>query len=217
MTISCTGQCACVLCVYKPSMKPTCVEAKWLGDSAIHPRQPSAKVKSKDGPESTCLSVDPGPGPSFGSEHIGRLRGVGALWDCVPRVCGAGGGGCAGGGVPLGAVPALSWCGEVSPGGLGLHSILGSPDVCVYVRKDAAAAPAPINQKSSQSHTRARRRRSQHCHRTVGSRHARTQVRGATPEELSGSGVSQTTVQTTPHPTALVRVRRQAFHTHRPP
>ena len=42
--------------------------------------------------------------------------GVGALWDCVPRVCG-GGGGCAGGGVPLGAVLALSWCGEVSLGG----------------------------------------------------------------------------------------------------
>jgi len=48
---------------------------------------------------------------------IGRLSGVGALWDCVPRVCG-GGGGCAGGGVPLGAVPVLSWCGEVSLGGI---------------------------------------------------------------------------------------------------
>jgi len=45
------------------------------------------------------------------------LRGVGALWDSVPRV-GGGGGGCAGGGVPLVAVPALSWCrGEVSLGG----------------------------------------------------------------------------------------------------
>jgi len=32
------------------------------------------------------------------------LSGVGALWDCVSRVCG-GGGGCAGGGVPLGAGP----------------------------------------------------------------------------------------------------------------
>jgi len=41
---------------------------------------------------------------------------VGALWDCVPRVCG-GGVGCASGGVPLGAVPAaLSWSGEVSLG-----------------------------------------------------------------------------------------------------
>jgi len=48
---------------------------------------------------------------------IGRLTGVGTLWDCVPRVCG-GGGGCAGGGVPLGAVPVLSWCGEVSLGGI---------------------------------------------------------------------------------------------------
>jgi len=46
----------------------------------------------------------------------GRLSGVGALWDCVPHVCG-GGCGCAGGGVPLGAVAVLSWCGEVSLGG----------------------------------------------------------------------------------------------------
>ena len=37
-----------------------------------------------------------------------RLSGVGALWDCAPRVCG-GGGGSAGGGVPLGAAPVLSW------------------------------------------------------------------------------------------------------------
>jgi len=35
-------------------------------------------------------------------------RRSGGEGDCVPRVCG-GGGGCAGGGVPLGAVPALSW------------------------------------------------------------------------------------------------------------
>ena len=48
---------------------------------------------------------------------IGLLSGVGTLRDCVPRVCG-GGGGCAGGGVPLGAVPVLSWCGEVSLGGI---------------------------------------------------------------------------------------------------
>jgi len=38
------------------------------------------------------------------------------LWDCVPRVCG-GGGGCTGGGVPLGAVLVLSWYREVSLGG----------------------------------------------------------------------------------------------------
>jgi len=36
--------------------------------------------------------------------------------DCVPRVCGSGGG-CAGGGAPLEAVPALSCCEEVSLGG----------------------------------------------------------------------------------------------------
>jgi len=46
---------------------------------------------------------------------IGRLSGVGALWDCVPHVYG-GGGGCACSGVPLGVVPVLSWCGEVSQG-----------------------------------------------------------------------------------------------------
>jgi len=49
--------------------------------------------------------------PLLGSS-IGRLSGVGALWDCVPRVCG-GGGGCAGGGVPLGgsARAVLVWRG----------------------------------------------------------------------------------------------------------
>jgi len=47
---------------------------------------------------------------------IGRLSGIGAGWDCTPLVSG-GGGICAGGGVPLGAVPALSWRGEVSLGG----------------------------------------------------------------------------------------------------
>jgi len=47
---------------------------------------------------------------------IGRLSGVGALWDCVPHVCG-GDGGCTGGGVPRGAVPVLFWCEEVSLGG----------------------------------------------------------------------------------------------------
>jgi len=57
--------------------------------------------------------VNPSP-PS--RVRIGRLSGVGALWDCVHRVCG-GGGGCVGGGVTLGAVLALSWCGEVSLGG----------------------------------------------------------------------------------------------------
>jgi len=59
-------------------------------------------------------SLTLGLGPLFGAS-IGRLSGLGALWDYVPRVC-SGGGGCAGGGVPLGAVPALSWCGEVSLG-----------------------------------------------------------------------------------------------------
>jgi len=59
------------------------------------------------------------------------MSGVGALWDCVPRVCG-GGGGCAGGGVPLGPGPMLSWCGEVSLGG-GLSS--SSNNVRRYKRK----------------------------------------------------------------------------------
>jgi len=38
------------------------------------------------------------------TEEVVRLRG---LWNCVSRVC-SGGGGCASGGVPLGAVPALA-------------------------------------------------------------------------------------------------------------
>jgi len=60
---------------------------------------------------------------------IGRLSEVGALWDCVPRVCG-GGGGCAGGDVPLGAVLALYWCGEVSLGGTH-RAKLGLKVLCV--------------------------------------------------------------------------------------
>jgi len=40
-------------------------------------------------------------------EKTRGFSGVGALWDCALRVCG-GGGGCAGGAVPLGAVPVLS-------------------------------------------------------------------------------------------------------------
>jgi len=56
-----------------------------------------------------------------------RPSGVCALWDCVPRVCG-GGGSCAGGGVPLGAVPVLSWCGEMSRlSGVNDHHHLARP------------------------------------------------------------------------------------------
>jgi len=55
------------------------------------------------------------------------FSGVGALWDCVPRVFG-GGGGCAGGGVPLEAVLTLSWCGEVSLGGILIISSGGCGD-----------------------------------------------------------------------------------------
>jgi len=59
------------------------------------------------------------------------LSGVDALWDCVPRACG-GGVGCAGGGVLLGAVPALSWCGEVCLGGEHVIIITGVLD-CLSV------------------------------------------------------------------------------------
>ena len=52
--------------------------------------------------------------------HI-YIYGVGALWDCVPLVDG-GGGGCAGGDVPVGVVPALSWCGKVSLGSKTYHN-----------------------------------------------------------------------------------------------
>jgi len=61
-----------------------------------------------------------------------RLSGVGALWDCISRVYG-GVGGCAGGGVPLGAVPVLSWCGEMSLGGIQSSHLL---------HRDGGAAPA---------------------------------------------------------------------------
>jgi len=54
----------------------------------------------------SCKGQDTG-----GDTQEGYRRGYRRL------LCG-GEGGCAGGGVPLGAVPALSWCGEVSLGGL---------------------------------------------------------------------------------------------------
>jgi len=44
-----------------------------------------------------------------------NMWGWRAVGLCVPRVY-SGRAGYAGGGVPLGAVPALSWCGEVSLG-----------------------------------------------------------------------------------------------------
>jgi len=59
----------------------------------------------------------PPPPPAQGGGGGGGVNTHTALWDCVPRVCG-GGSGCAGGGVPLGAVLVLSWCGEVSLGGI---------------------------------------------------------------------------------------------------
>jgi len=58
-----------------------------------------------------------GPGPSFGGEHRPFEWGwcaVGLCFSCLRYS----GGGCAGGGVPLGAVPVLSWCGEVSLAGV---------------------------------------------------------------------------------------------------
>jgi len=53
---------------------------------------------------------------------MSRLSGLGALRDCLPRVR-DGEGGFAGGGVPLGAVPALSW----SVGGMRIISVCGGP------------------------------------------------------------------------------------------
>ena len=72
----------------------------------------------------------------FKGRARGRLSGVGALWDCVLRVYGSGGG-CAGGGVPLGAVLALSWCGEVSLGGI--LSIIGRARTTAMARGRAMA------------------------------------------------------------------------------
>jgi len=77
----------------------------------------------------SCAAPPPSVSCRVGSVAGGAL-GVGALWDCVPRVC-SGGGGCASGGVPLGAVPVLSWCGEVSLGGIRSPSLL-------YTRSAAA-------------------------------------------------------------------------------
>jgi len=57
------------------------------------------------------LTRGQGLGHPLGGEH--RPSGVGVLWDCGFRVCG-GGGGCVGGGVPLGAVAAPSCYVEVS-------------------------------------------------------------------------------------------------------
>ena len=59
--------------------------------------------------------------------HTGRVANDtgGGLSDCVSHVCG-GEGGCAGDGVPLGAVPVLSWCGEVSLGGYTIIITAGS-------------------------------------------------------------------------------------------
>jgi len=77
-----------------------------------HPRWTDQRPRAS----STCLSADPGPGPSFRGEHMCRLSGVGALLDCVPRVCGGGGGGCAGGGAAGGCARAVLVWGGVSGG-----------------------------------------------------------------------------------------------------
>ena len=61
-----------------------------------------------DGPASTCLSADPGPGSSFESEHRPFEWGWRAVGLCYPVSVVVG---VAGGGVPLGAVLTLSWCG----------------------------------------------------------------------------------------------------------
>ena len=48
-------------------------------------------------------------------------------------------GDCAGGGVPLGAVPALSWCGEAS---LGDYISANTFCVCVYAAAPFSSPPA---------------------------------------------------------------------------
>ena len=110
ITMSCKGQ------ETRLDIKQYLVKAKRQA-STYKTRSCKAQETAEDGRGCACLSADPGPGSTFGGDSIGRLSGVGALLDCVPRVCG-GGGGCAGGDVPLEAVPALSWCGEVSLGGI---------------------------------------------------------------------------------------------------
>ena len=92
-------------------VKQYLVKAKGHPDICVRNRPLLLVPSTKLGERATRHGLGPPSGVS-----IGRLSGVGALWDCVPRVCG-GGGGCTGGGVPLVAVPMLSWCGEVSLGG----------------------------------------------------------------------------------------------------
>jgi len=80
-----------------------------------------------------------GLGPLSGVS-IGRLSKVGALWDCVTHVCG-GEGGCAGSGVPLSVVLALSWYGEVSLGGILIITSGVAQRACVRVYARALVSP----------------------------------------------------------------------------
>ena len=75
-----------------------------------------------------------GLGPPSGVS-IGRLSGVGALWDCVSRVCG-GGGGCAGGGVPRGAGPC---CPDVGRCLSGVNIIIRAGGTCLVAVLHAAS------------------------------------------------------------------------------
>jgi len=75
-------------------------------------------------PKRLALGLGPPSGVS-----IGRLSVVGALWDCVSRVSG-GGGGCAGGGVPLGSGPC---CLDVGRCLSGVNIIITDTYIHMYV------------------------------------------------------------------------------------
>jgi len=82
-----------------------------------------------------------GLGPPSGVS-TGRLSGVGALWDCVSRVCG-GGGGCAGGGVPLGAGPC---CPDVGRCLSGVNIIIIIP----YINKNLISLTPQTHPRTAQ-------------------------------------------------------------------
>jgi len=101
-----------------------------------------------DGLASTCLSADPGPGPFFGGEHRPFEWGKRAVGLCSP--CLDGEGGCAGGGLPLGAEPVLSSCGEVSL--VDIQSSIISVSMLRPVHKHTTRTP-PHNTRHDTSNT----------------------------------------------------------------
>jgi len=115
----------CVVCVCVIVCVCVCVLCVGVGGCECGSLSRRASAPFVDGPASTCLSADPGPGPSFGGEHRPfewGWRAVGLCFPCLRwwgRLCRRR---CA-----PGAVPVLSLCGEVSLGGIQSSSSLAGP------------------------------------------------------------------------------------------